>query len=122
MTNKEYQVKGHTMPGALTAIVLKNNDTVTHGFSSSLFKDVQVRKEGDAVEVKGKGVRSFHVDPGKTATLYFTKGHSAERETMQYPFWCDIHANMSLFSSSSNPNNSRSAMRISASDLIRARS
>jgi len=94
MTNKEYQVKGHTMPGALTAIVLKNNDTVTHGFSSSLFKDVQVRKEGDASEVKAKGLRSFHLDPGKTATLYFTKGHSAERETMQYPFWCDIHANM----------------------------
>jgi len=94
MTNKEYQVKGHTMPGTLTAIVLKNNDTVTHGFSSNLFKDVQVRKEGDASEVKAKGLRSFHLDPGKTATLYFTKGHSAERETMQYPFWCDIHANM----------------------------
>ena len=94
MKDKEYHVKGHTMPGTLTAIVLKNNDTVTHGFSSSLFKDVQIRKEGDAVEVKGKGVRSFHVDPGKSATLYFTKGHSAERETMQYPFWCDIHSNM----------------------------
>lgn len=94
MKNKEYHVKGHTLPGVLTAIVLKNDDTVTHGFSSNLFKDVHVRKEGDAVEAKGKGVRSFHVDPGKTATLYFTKGHSTERETIQYPFWCDIHSNM----------------------------
>jgi hypothetical protein len=94
MKDKEYNVKGHTLPGVLTAIVLRNNDTVTHGFSSPLFKDVQVRKDGDAIEVKGKGVRSFHVDPGKTATLYFTKGHSAERETMQYPFWCDIHSHM----------------------------
>ena len=94
MKDKEYHIKGHTLPGVLTAIVLRNDDTVTHGFSSNLFKDVKVRKEGDAVEVKGKGVRSFHVDPGKTATLYFTRGHSAERETMQYPFWCDIHSNM----------------------------
>ena len=30
MKDKEYHVKGHTMPGSLTAIVLKNNDTVTH--------------------------------------------------------------------------------------------
>jgi hypothetical protein len=94
MKDKEYQVKGHTLPGVLTEIVLRNNDTVTHGFSSNLFKDAQVRKEGDAVEVKENGVKSYHVDPGKTATLYFTKGHSAERETMQYPFWCDIHKNM----------------------------
>ena len=94
MKDREYHVKGHTLPGSLTAIVLRNQDTVTHGFSSNLFNDVQVRKEGDTVEVKEKGVKSFHVDPGKTATLYFTKGHSSGRETMQYPFWCDIHSNM----------------------------
>jgi hypothetical protein len=94
MKDKEYHVKGHTLPGVLTAIVLRNNDTVTHGFSSALFKDAHVRKEGDAIEVKEKGVKSFHVDPGKTATLYFTKGHSPERETMQYGFWCDIHSHM----------------------------
>jgi len=94
MKDKAYHVKGHTLPGALTAIVLRNEDTVTHGFSSSLFKDVPVRKEGDAIEMNKKGIRSFHVDPGKTATLYFTKSHSADRETMQYPFWCDIHSQM----------------------------
>jgi hypothetical protein len=94
MKDKEYLVKGHTLPGALTAIVIRNQDSVTHGFSSSLFKDVPVRKEGDAVEMKDKGVKSFHVDPGKTAMLYFKKGHSSERETIQYPFWCDIHSNM----------------------------
>jgi plastocyanin len=94
MKNGGYVVKGHTTPGSLTAIVLRNEDTVTHGFSSNLFKHVAVRKEGDAVEVKAHGVKSFHVEPGKTATLYFTKGHGAERETIQYPFWCDIHKNM----------------------------
>ena len=94
MKDKEYKVKGHTLPGQLTTIVLKNEDTVTHGFSSSLFKDVQIKKEGDALEVSDKGVKSYHVAPGKTATLTFTKGHSAERETVQYPFWCDMHPQM----------------------------
>ena len=94
MKNGGYIVKGHTTPGTLTAIVLRNEDSMVHGFSSELFKHVSVRKEGDAVEVKGHGVKSFHVQPGKTATLYFTKGSSAERETIQYPFWCDIHKTM----------------------------
>ncbi|WP_447980645.1 hypothetical protein [Candidatus Nitrospira bockiana] len=94
MQDKAYHVKGHTLPGVLTAIVLRNQDTVTHGFSSPLLKDVAIRKEGDAVEVREKGVRSFHVDPGKTVTLYFTRGHSPDRETIQYPFWCDIHSQM----------------------------
>jgi hypothetical protein len=26
--------------------------------------------------------------------LYFSKGHSPGRQTIQYPFWCDIHDNM----------------------------
>ena len=94
MKDKEYKVKGHTLPGQLTTIVLKNEDTVTHGFSSNLLKDVQIKKEGDAIEVAEKGVKSYHVAPGKTATLTFTKGHSNERETVQYPFWCDMHPNM----------------------------
>ena len=94
MKDKAYIVKGHSSPGALTAIVLRNEDTVAHGFSSNLFNNVTVRKEGDAAEVKGHGIKSYHVQPGKSATLYFTKGHSKERETLQYPFWCDMHANM----------------------------
>jgi hypothetical protein len=95
MKDKEFHVDGHTLPGSLTTIVIRNRDSVTHGFSSNLFKEVRVRKEGDAEEVKTKkGTQSFHVDPGKTVTLYFTKGHSPERQTIQYPFWCDIHDNM----------------------------
>ena len=79
MKDKAYVVKGHSSPGVLTAIVLRNEDTVAHGFSSSLFNHVTVRKEGEAAEMKGHGVKSYHVQPGKSATLYFTKGHSAER-------------------------------------------
>ena len=68
-----------------------------------MFKDAIVRKEGGGVEFrgpKGKGfIRSYHLDPGQTMTLYFKKGSQSDpatgiSETQQIPFWCDIHANM----------------------------
>ena len=94
MKNGGYEVKGHSSPGSLTAIVLRNQDTMPHGFSSNLFKHVTIKTEGEVSEVTGHGVKSYHVQPGKTGTLYFTKGHSEGRETQQYPFWCDMHPHM----------------------------
>ncbi len=95
MKNGGYEVKGHSSPGSLTAIVLHNQDSTGTRFSSDLFKHVAVRKEGDVVEVMGHGVKSYHLpQPGKTGTLYFTKGHSEGRETQQYPFWCHMHPHM----------------------------
>ncbi|MGZ8383148.1 MAG: hypothetical protein ACXWWE_03970 [Nitrospira sp.] len=94
-----YHVKGHTTPGELTRIVLRNEGSMTHGFSSRIMKDVPVRAEGDAKEVIAHGVKSFHVDAGKTAVLVFTKSSkhdpaSGISETEQYGFWCDIHPHM----------------------------
>jgi len=94
-----YHVKGHTTPGALTRIILRNEGTMTHGFSSRILKDVPVRKEGDAKEVIAHGVKSFHVDAGKVATLVFTKPVKHDpatgiSETEQYGFWCDLHPHM----------------------------
>ena len=99
MQDRGFHVKGHSLPDSLTAIVLRNEDTETHGFSSPLFKDVVIRTEGDAIEVKKNGIRSYHVPAGKTATLYFTQVSRVDpstgiRETKQYPFRCDIHPNM----------------------------
>lgn len=95
MKDRQYHVTGHTTPGALTAIVLRNEDTVTHGFSSPLFRQELTIKEGDAEEITRRGrIFSYHVDPGKTATIYFKKSSTAERETVQVSFWCDIHAQM----------------------------
>jgi hypothetical protein len=99
MQDRGFHVKGHSLPDSLTAIALRNEDTETHGFSSPLFKDVVIRTEGDAIEVKKNGIRSYHVPAGKTATLYFTQMSRVDpstgiRETKQYPFRCDIHPNM----------------------------
>lgn len=94
-----YHVKGHSLPQTVTVIVLRNQDTETHGFSSASFKDVNIRTEGDVKEVKSEGLRSYHVPGGKTATLYFSQASRSDpqtgiRETKQYPFKCDLHPNM----------------------------
>jgi hypothetical protein len=69
-----YTVKGHTMPGSLTRIVLRNEGTMTHGFTSPLLKEGVLKREGDGVEIrgpKGKGFRAYYLDPGKTMIVYF---------------------------------------------------
>jgi uncharacterized membrane protein len=94
ITNKEFKVSGHTLPGELTEITVKNQDTMTHGFTSPLLNDVGVKMEGDGVAIKGKGVNAYHVDPGKVMKIRFTKHSKSEPETMRYVFWCDLHPEM----------------------------
>ena len=91
-----YETVGITMPSQNTIITVRNEDTVTHGFASNLFKNIEVRMEG-GVEVRGKNFRSFHVEPGHAMTLHFstapTKFDPATgiAESQRYALWCDIH-------------------------------
>ena len=102
ISDKGYDVKGQTTPGTLTAIVVRNEGSMTHGISSPLFKSGVVKKEGAGVEIrgpKGKGFRAYHLEPGQTMTLYFSKPSTSDpatgiSETSQVPFWCDIHTHM----------------------------
>ena len=94
ITDQEFKVSGGTVAGELTEIVVRNQGTTTHGFTSPLLNDVGVKVEGDAVAIKGKGVNAYHVDAGKTMKIRFTKHSKSEPETMRYVFWCDIHPNM----------------------------
>ncbi len=91
-----FHVSGYGQEGNPTAIVVRNEDGVTHGFYSPLFKDTPVRLEGDGYRVEGKDGLAFRVDPGKTMTLHFTKGSTAAPLTMMSPLmrhviWCDMH-------------------------------
>jgi hypothetical protein len=102
ITDRGYDVKGHTTPGSLTKIVVHNQGTTTHGFSSPMFKEGVINKEGDGVEIqgkKGKGYRAYHLEPGQKMTLTFKKASRPDpatgiSETSQVPFWCDIHTHM----------------------------
>lgn len=94
--NMEFHVTGYGREGNPTAIVVRNEDGVTHGFYSPLFKETPVRLEGDGYQVAGKDGPSFRVDPGKTMTLHFTKGSATAPLTMMSPLmrhviWCDMH-------------------------------
>ena len=91
-----YETVGMTMPSQDTIIIVRNQDSVTHGFASKLFKDISVKVEG-GTEVRGKQFKSFHVDAGKTMTLRFSTAPSnfdpktGGAESMRHALWCDIH-------------------------------
>lgn len=91
-----YETVGISMPSHDTTIVVRNQDTVTHGFASDLFKGISVRVEG-GLEIKGKHFRSFHVDPGQAMTLHFSTAPSkfdpatGIAESLRHALWCDIH-------------------------------
>jgi hypothetical protein len=91
-----YETTGFTMPSQDTIIVIRNQDSVTHGFASALFKDIPVKMEGGA-ELRGKNFRSFHVDAGRTMTLRFSTAPSIVDpltglgESLRHAIWCDIH-------------------------------
>jgi len=98
ITAKDGQVKvsGYTLADEPTVVVFRNDDTVTHGFNSNLFKDLKVAVEGDGYLAKGKGPNVYRVDPGKSMMLRFnTKASSGQDEgSKTYAFWCDLHPQM----------------------------
>ncbi len=91
-----YETTGFTMPSQDTIIVVRNQDSVTHGLASTLFKNISVKVEG-GTEVRGKQFKSFHVDAGKTMTLRFSTAPSnfdsqtGGAESVRHALWCDIH-------------------------------
>jgi len=91
--DKEWKVSGYTLTDVPTEIVVRNEDSTTHGFNSSLFKDVKVTVSGDGYLAKGKGT-AYRVDPGKTMTLKFSKAETGSGDSPTYGFWCDLHPNM----------------------------
>lgn len=91
-----YETAGFTMPSQDTIIVVRNQDSVTHGLASTLLKNVAVKVQG-GTEVRGKQFKSFHVDAGKTMTLRFATAPSnfdpqtGGAESIRHALWCDIH-------------------------------
>jgi hypothetical protein len=91
-----YETVGVTMPSQDTILVVRNQDSVTHGLASTLFKNIPVKVDG-GLEVRGKNFKSFHVDAGKTMTLRFSTAPSnfdpstGGAESVRHALWCDIH-------------------------------
>ena len=74
--------------GTPTVITIRNEDSVTHGFVSSMFVGLSVQGEG-GIPVSVNGRAGFHVDPGQTLTVRFTPDRAGTLD-----FQCDIHPDM----------------------------
>lgn len=85
-------VRTKTMPvlaGVPTVLVIRNEDPVQHGFVSPMFAALQIRVEGEGIEVFGKGIEGVHLDPGKTLVIRLTPEQQGKLS-----FRCDLHPNV----------------------------
>ncbi|TAL09819.1 MAG: hypothetical protein EPO02_09270 [Nitrospirae bacterium] len=76
-------------PAMPTVIIVRNQDIVRHGFSSSMLQGILVQGEGEGIAAYGKGVEGFYVDPGKTLVIRFNNQRAGK-----YSFHCDLHPKM----------------------------
>jgi hypothetical protein len=75
--------------GFPTVIVIRNEDGVRHGFTSSMLAGLSVHAEGDGIESYGKGIDGFYIGPHKTLTIRFITQHQG-----QFTFECDLHRDL----------------------------
>ena len=75
--------------GTPTAIILRNQDIVRHGFTAPVFAQLSLSVEGEGVSAYGTGIEGVYVDPGKTLVIYFTPERGGN-----YSFRCDLHQQM----------------------------
>ncbi len=80
---------GYVITGDPTEIVVRNEDTVTHGFNSSLFEPNNKVEIAGGYLAEGKGPHVYRVDAGKTMVLRFTPPRRDEHSSLS--FWCDMH-------------------------------
>jgi hypothetical protein len=86
-------VRGATLNGVPTEVSVRNEDSITHGFNSSMFAGkMEIKMEGGSLAEGGKlGPHVYRVDPGKTMVLKFTLPDQPGGESRTYSFWCDMH-------------------------------
>lgn len=78
-----------SQPGIPTAIIIRNQDIIRHGFTSSIFQGQMVRAEGEGIAAYGRSMEGFYVAPGKTLVLRLTI-----EQTGRHSFRCDLHPGM----------------------------
>jgi hypothetical protein len=88
--NSTFEFHGGVLkPDQPAAIVIHNQDQLTHGFTSTLLADFDVKVESNGVTTMGKGIKGVHIDPGKTVRISFLPNRPGK-----FAFQCDIHPKM----------------------------
>lgn len=75
--------------GASVVLTIRNEDTVRHGFTSTLFHHLLVKTVSEGVQIYGKGIEGLYLEPGKTVQLRFRVDRPGN-----YEFTCDLHPSM----------------------------
>jgi hypothetical protein len=84
-------VRGTLYTGFPTEISIRNEDSVTHGFNSSVFGVAgKVEMVGGSL-AEGKGANVYRVEPGRTMLIKFTPSPDGKGENRTHAFWCDMH-------------------------------
>ena len=84
-------VHGTIYSGVPTELSIRNEDSVTHGFNSSVFGGARnVEMVGGSV-AEGKGTNVYRVEPGRTMMIKFTMPPDGKGESRTHAFWCDMH-------------------------------
>ncbi len=71
------------------AIIIHNDDSIRHGFTSPMLKGLLVEGDAEGVDFYGRGVDGVHIKPGKTVTLRMLVPAQGS-----FPFNCDLHSDM----------------------------
>ena len=84
-------VRGAVLNGIPIEISVRNEDSVTHGFNSSMFaKAGKVDMSGGTL-ASGKGANVYRIEPGQTMMLKLTMPDDPGGESRTHAFWCDMH-------------------------------
>jgi hypothetical protein len=84
-------VRGTILSGVPTELNIRNEDSVTHGFNSSVFGGARnIEMVGGSV-AEGKGSNVYRVEPGRTMVIKFTMPPDGKGESRTHAFWCDMH-------------------------------
>jgi hypothetical protein len=84
-------VRGAALNGIPTELSIRNEDSVTHGFNSSIFGKAGKVEMSGGVLAEGKGPNVYRVEPGRTMVIKFTLPDDPGGESRTYAFWCDMH-------------------------------
>ena len=83
--------RGTMLSGVPTEVSIRNEDSVTHGFNSSVFGGAsKVEMVGGSV-AEGKGSNVYRVEPGRTMVIKVVIPLDGKGESRTHAFWCDMH-------------------------------
>ena len=84
-------VHGTILTGVPTEVSIRNEDSVTHGFNSSIFGGARDIEMVGGSLAEGKGANVYRVEPGRTMMIKFTLPPDGKGESRTHAFWCDMH-------------------------------